>query len=350
MPLGEQKVDDEKLPGVTIVIPVRNEEENIRPLVSSLLAIKYPKDKMEVIIVDDASTDRTATLLEQVIPESGPIIYKRLDEPSGFRGSFKKRALSFGIQLARFTTIITTDGDCLFEPEWVRSMVHTMTSGDLEFVSGPLTYHPDHRFINLLNIELSCLVAIGAVSIQTGRPNMCNGANLCFTKTAFDHVGGYQGFDHLASGDDEFLLYKINKQFPGRVGFVKDTRAIVKTRPPASLGEFFNQRKRWSGKWKEHKSLIPGILAFFVFCFHLLFITMLLGMIFGFVSWKIFVILTLLKFLSEYLLVNSVYRFLGKRLPLKWILFMQLLYSFYVVIVGVSVHFMGYNWKSRKYQ
>jgi len=339
-----------ELPGVTIVIPVRNEQEHIKALIDSLESVNYPQDKLEVIIIDDASTDKTPQLLNKHINPQGVLRWMRLEQPQQFHGSYKKRALTHGIKSSRFPVIITTDGDCLFHPHWVETMVNAMVSRNLVFASGPVDYLKDHAFAAPMNIELACLVATGAVSLQAHRPNMCNGANLCFLKEVFEEVGGYEGFEHIHSGDDEFLLYKIHQRYPKQVGFIKEAAAVVQTHPPGSLSELFNQRKRWSGKWKEHKSRIPGMLALSVFCFHLLLMVAVFGSLMGWYSWRMLIIQLAAKLLMEWLLVRSIYRFFGKSLSVGWILLMQLLYSIYVVIIGVTVQFSGYHWKKRHYQ
>lgn len=349
IPENDRQLDDERLPGVSIIIAARNEESNILPLIRSLTRVQYPDDKLEVIVIDDASEDRTPQYLQDHMASRELFQWLTLENLPEFRGSYKKRALTCGINRARFPVIITTDADCEFNAGWVRAMVETLVAKDLVMACGPVNYTASNWLSPVLNTELACLMAIGAVSIYSGNSTMCNGANLCFYKKAFNTVNGYKGFEHIASGDDEFLLYKLNQQYPGKIGFVKQRQAIVNTNPPSSLTDFFNQRKRWSGKWKEHRSVAPRVLALFIFGFHLMFITVILITLFGVYSWKVMAVQLLTKLLMEFFLVSSVFGFLGKRPALKWILLMQLLYSLYVVIVGVAVQFFGFSWKNRQY-
>ena len=92
------------------------------------------------------------------------------------------------------------------------------------------------------------------------------------------------------------------------------------------------------------------MLALCVFGFHLLLTVAVFGAILGWYSWRVLLVQMIAKLLMEWLLVSSVYRFLGKRIQVGWILLMQLLYSIYVVIIGVTVQFSGYRWKKRNYQ
>jgi biofilm PGA synthesis N-glycosyltransferase PgaC len=81
-----------------------------------------------------------------------------------------------------------------------------------------------------------------------GQPVLCNGANLGFLKSDFNTVGGYSGNDHLASGDDIFLMEKFRRGFPGRIMFIKNPEVIVKTQPVVSWSAMIAQRIRWASK------------------------------------------------------------------------------------------------------
>lgn len=350
IPLNPEIGISTRLPGVTVVIPVRNEEKNIEALVDSLEALQYPNDKLEIILVNDASEDRTSELIQVNTSGKSNFRWFTLDEPLNFQGSYKKRALTAAIESAGFPIIVTTDADCQFHPEWLISLIGAMQSNNLVMACGPVAYHQHGCFSPILDIELASLVAVGAVSLNRGFPNMCNGANLAFSKEAFKQVDGYRGYEQIVSGDDEFLLYKMFCQYPRRVGFVKHSHSIVRTSPPDSWKEFVNQRKRWSGKWKAHKSKATRALALFVFVFHLVFIATLAMTLIGWYSWKIFIAQLTIKIFLEYIFVKPVLNFQGKKTALQWFFFMQLLYSFYTVFIGVAVSFTGFNWKNRKYR
>ncbi len=337
------------LPGVTVVIPIRNEEKNIEALLKSLKLLQYPKDKLEIILVNDASNDRTKELLKILTTGIDNIEWFTLDEPENFKGSYKKRALTAAIKQAKFPIIATTDADCQYHSGWLLSLIGTMQKNDLVMVCGPVAYHKMGLMSPILDIELASLVAIGAASLSKGLPNMCNGANLAFSKGVFWQVGGYLGYEQIVSGDDEFLLYKIFKQYPNRVGFVKHIHSVVRTNPPSSWKEFINQRKRWSGKWKAHKSKTTRALALFIFVFYLVFVVSLGMVVFGWYSWGIFLAQITVKVIAEYVFVKPVLEFMGKRTAIIWFIFMQLLYSLYTVFIGVAIHFSGFSWKERKY-
>jgi cellulose synthase/poly-beta-1,6-N-acetylglucosamine synthase-like glycosyltransferase len=335
--------------GVSIVIPVRNEQHNIEDLISSINSTLYPQQNLQIVIVDDASEDGTLARLRHLAASQSNLVYISLSDPPDFQGSYKKRALTKGIELAKFPIIVTTDADCRFQPNWINALVSCVQLNQWVMATGPVVYNSSKWFTPILNMELACLVAVGAVSLDYGAPNMCNGANLVFSKEKFLTIGGYSGFEQIVSGDDEFLLYKMNAQYPGRVGFVKSQQAVVETDPPISLTGLLDQRKRWASKWKAHKSISTQLLALLIFGFHLLFTTVIVLTLLGLYPWKLLLLQLVLKMIFEHLLVAPVLNFLGKRLRFQWFLFTQLVYSIYVVFIGIAAHLGSFNWKNRQY-
>ena len=336
---------------VSVIIPMRNEAHNLPRLWNSLKAQDYPSDKVEFIAVDDNSQDQTPDLLQQYAQESqGQLKVISLKDPPAFKGSYKKRALSSGISKAQNNLIITTDADCVHSPSWLTVLTSIFHQQSAVLISGPVYLTEPWRGLTAFAaLEQAALTGIGACFLKWGYPNMCNGANLAFTRVAFNEVGGYEGFEHVVSGDDEFLLYKMSRQYPGQVCFVKHPQAAVETRPPTSWKDFFHQRKRWSGKWKYHRSYATRGLALFIFLFHFTWLASWAVSFLGIFSWSQFAALMLTKALAEYILMFSVMRLAGKIPPLGWFLGGQFLYSFYALFMGIAANLGTYSWKNRDY-
>ncbi len=336
-------------PGVSLVIPARNEAGNIEALIHSINNMQYPGEYLEIVIVDDASEDDTFSKVQRLASSQSNLVCLSLTDPHGFQGSFKKRALTEGIKAAKFPIVITTDADCRFDPLWINTLVSAIQTNNWKMATGPVVYTSDGWLAALLNMELACLVAVGAVSLDRGYPNMCNGANLSFCKEAFFRIGGYGGFEQVVSGDDEFLLYKMYSKYQDQVGFVKSKQAVVTTAPPQNLKALWEQRKRWGSKWSAHQSTTTRLVAIFIFGFHLSFTAVVLMSLLGFYPWNLLLIQWLLKILFELLVVVPVLNFLGKRRSIKWFFFMQVVYSIYVLFIGLAAQFGSFNWKNRQY-
>ncbi len=341
-----------QLPAVSIVIAMRNEAENLPMLWESLLDQDYPKEKIQLILVDDSSEDRSVEVAKN-LTALAEIDIKIIELPNlpHFQGSFKKRALTIGIGQAEHPIIITTDADCTYDPQWLRSLLGKFQEQGSCLVSGPVAFLPNRLFGSaLIDQEFAALIGIGASFLKWGYPNMCNGANLAFSKKAFVEVDGYQGYEQVISGDDEFLLYKIAQKFPGKVHFAKDPRVVVRTLPPARWVDFMNQRKRWSGKWKFHRSTTTKALALFVFAFHLLWLLAFLLALSGSYPWSVLLVQGSIKLIAEGLFLQSVMKVQAKNLQVPWFLVGQLLYSWYAVFFGIFANIGGYTWKERSFK
>ena len=107
-------------------------------------------------------------------------------------------------------------------------------------MSGPVALIKEKIFFQKLqSIEFSILIATGAACIYYRNPTMCNGANLAYTKRIFKEVGGFDGNADVASGDDEFLMHKVAKNYPKEVIFLKDRESIVYTYSEKNFLNFF---------------------------------------------------------------------------------------------------------------
>ena len=350
----QAKPAGDTLPSISVVIPVRNEATTIALLLRDLaeqVATTGDAPFLEVIVVDDASTDDTAELVSTFQPSSPyALTLLSLKIPPRFVGSHKKLALQQAIARAQGEIIVSTDGDCRVGPQWLATIQGFFAQHQPVLLSGPVTFYQEHRlFEHLQTVEFASLIGVGAACLQARKPNMCNGANLAFLREAFFAVDGYQGTMHVPSGDDEFLLQKIFDRYPTRLGFIKHPEAVVRTTAKRSLLAFYQQRKRWASKWKIHRNYRVKVLAIFIFAYHLssMFVTLLA--VSGSYSWWIWGVQMLPKMLLEYVFLRSVLRSMRKPLHTFYFLLMQLIYAPYAVFFGMRANFGSYRWKNRTY-
>ena len=329
-------IKDTKL---TIIIPVRNEADNILKLLQDLNNQNYPFENFEVIVANDGSTDDTEQL---VLAFQNLVKYdlKLLNILNENEASPKKRAIKKSIEISSGQLIITTDGDCRVSVNWLTSIQQCFKASDAKLISSPVTFTSENVFFNTAQIiEFASLIGSGACAMYLKKPNMCNGANIAYTREVFEEVGGFTGNEHLASGDDEFLMHKIAKLYPEKVLFNLDKNAIVFTKSQPDLWHFCQQRKRWASKWKHYDDWKVSVLAIFIF-------TVNLGVIISYFTFNF--IDLFLKFSAEFIFLSLIVSFLGHRNKIKYIPIIQLFYPFYVVFFGLIAQGKGYDWKGRK--
>lgn len=338
-------------PLITVIIPVRNEAANIGNLLNDLNQQTY--SRIDVIVADDSSTDTTRFIVEQYV-QTARFPLRLLALTNEQTASPKKRAISQSIALAQGELIVTTDGDCRVGPDWLASFAAFYQQTNAKLISGPVTFSAGLNrskpslFDALQTVEFSSLIGSGACTMALGQPTMCNGANLCYEKRVFTEVGGFAGVDHLASGDDEFLMHKIASRYPKGVRFLKSEAAIVSTEPHQSWRAFYNQRKRWASKWRAYDSYVPTLLAVFIFLSNASPVLALLGWWLNFLNGSMAGLVIGLKLLPEFLFLRQILVFLQKRTAVKYIPLTQLFYPIYVIFFGLAAQGKGYQWKGRQ--
>lgn len=333
------------LPTLTVVVPMRNEEGHVAACIGSLRGQEYPDNTLRFIIVDDQSTDGTAAAVEHEIRGDGRFTLLRIgaEAPGG-----KKSAIAAAIDCCASETILTTDADCTHGPRWAACMARELARGR-DIVAGPVVYErAGGLFARLQALEFLGLVGVGAGLFGVGYPRLCNGANLAYRRTAFYDAGGFTGNEHIASGDDEFLLHSIVYRRGGEAGFAAAPDAVVSCCPAATVGAFISQRVRWASKGPHYND--GRFVAFLVilFCFFLCAATS-----------------PLLLFLSPWaaVLAGVIYMikagldasvlFAAARLfrqPVRGIdlIIAELLHPFYLVGVSIAGAAGVFTWKDRK--
>ncbi|SMG12248.1 Glycosyltransferase, catalytic subunit of cellulose synthase and poly-beta-1,6-N-acetylglucosamine synthase [Marivirga sericea] len=333
-----------ELKSVSIVIPFRNESDNLDNLLQSISELDYPHQLLEVILINDHSEDSSTAIISP-FEEHFAFKLRVLSLPVGLQG--KKSAISIGIQHSSSEVILTSDADCSFPKNWVRTMQAPFEIEHIQLVSGGVVFKTKHFLDRLFQMEFAPLIGVGAVSIELGNPTMANGANLAFRKSTFEKLDPYAGNLAIPSGDDIFLLKRIKAEYPDGVFFQKES--VVETLAPKDIRSFSKQRKRWAAKWRASSSLLDSVPAIAVWAFHLMYIT---AVLYSFITNEFLILLPVivLKIVSEAIFIASILKSLGNTFKIGVFSILQLIYSFYVIIFGLLANFGNYTWKERKYK
>ena len=332
---------------VSILIPARNEEANIGPLLKDIMAQYYPPELMEVIVIDDHSTDRTADIASSF---KGVTCISLSDFTEGkFLNAYKKKAIEIAIQQSNGELIITTDADCRMCQYWVRSIVRYYETYRHQLIASPVLFTTDNSwFQTFQSIDFTAMQGITGALSATHSGTMCNGANLAYTRKAFNAVNGFNGIDDIASGDDMLLMHKIEQRFPRKTSYLKCKDAIVYTSPMPTLKTFLQQRTRWASKANTFEDKrITAVLAI-VYLFNLLFPVLLIASFFNNQSISAFIFLWLLKTTLEVSLLLPVSAFFHKKKELTYFALLQFIHIPYVLYAGLRGQTGTYEWKGRQ--
>lgn len=328
---------------ISIVIACRNEEKTITQLLTSLIDQNYPKEKAEIIIVDDHSEDETTKIIEEFIEKNNHI--KLLKLPEGKKG--KKEALNSGIQNANSNVVITTDADCTMHKNWITVFVDYYIHHTCKIISGPVVFNHKNTFQKLQTLEFLSLVGSGAGAIGVNKPIMNNGANLLFEKSLFLESNQHKSF---ISGDDIFLMLHAKRKYNNAVHFLKSKDAIVFTQPVVSLKDFINQRMRWTSKSKAYRDFDMVFTALIVSFVNAMFATLLVFSFFNKTLSVIFLLFFAIKSVIDLSILIPVSRFFNQLKLLWYFIPLQIIYPFYIsftVILGLTGKF---QWKNRSFK
>lgn len=332
---------------ISVIVPFRNEERNILANLKSIETQDYPKEKFEIIYVDDSSEDNSLNLLQDnKIADN----IKVLSVPEEFSvNAHKKRAVRYGIENSSGKIIVTTDADCVHDKKWLSSLVSNLDE-ETGFVSGPVEFIEGATlFSKIQKLEFAGLIITGAGLIGAGNPTICNAANIAYKKEAYDNVGGFKNQMDLSSGDDELFMQKIAKDSDYKVRFSVSKNSIVKTHSNRNVTEFYHQRKRWASKglFYGDKNLIIKLVLIYLFYIGLVLQPIFAVTLSGYFFLSLITSL-LLKSIFEYLILNRGKKILFNDLSLKLFIIVELLQVPYIIIAGLVGAFGNLKWKERK--
>lgn len=336
----------EDRPWVTLVVPARNARETLPLLLQDLYAGSHPRERTEVLVIDDGSTDGTADPVRGM-GRSWPQLRLLANAGEG-----KKAAITTGVRAAQGELIVLTDADARCGPRRVERIVAAWRATGADLLLVPVRTEGEGVLGRVQGAEGSALLAVGAATALGGSPLLANGANMAFTRAAFDRVQGFQG-DRWASGDDIFLLQRM-KRAGMRIRYVLDREALVTVTAEPDLRGFWQQRLRWAGKMRGVKGAgnLLGVLGLSL-PWALLVLTCAIDLRLA-VGQGLFrsVLLVgsawLLWSVPVLVLVREADRFLER--PSAWALnaFSLLAFSVYAPVIAVASLFVRPVWKGRR--
>lgn len=239
---------------MSVLVPARNEAGRITLLLQDLAA-QAPVRPDEVIVVDDASEDGTLAQARSMAARWPALRVLALEGAHG-----KKAALEAGMAVATHPVVLFTDADVRFGPGRLAAFGRAWAASGADLLLGPVFMREAHGLWGRYQREeQAVLLGVSAGSALTGTALLANGANLAVRRTVFAAIGGYAADRHWASGDDMFLLRRVQRA-GGRVAFVAEPAAAVEVEPAAGVAEWARQRLRWAGKLRAYPA--PAAFAF----------------------------------------------------------------------------------------
>ena len=332
---------------ISIIIPCRNEELNILEIAECLKYQILLFLEVEVIFINDHSTDFTNHKLQEASKILKTVNIKSKIIELDYEELGKKTAITKAISEANGEIIICTDADCRMGKKWLITLVSAFNKSDTYMVSAPVMYNDKKGIVNrFLQLDFISLIGIGAASIKNNNPTMCNGANIAYRKSVFNEVNGFLGNEHIPSGDDEFLMQKIYNKHKNGIIFLKNHDALVFTNAPQTISEFINQRLRWASKAGHYSNILTKILPYLIFIIYFLIFATIIEFAF-FSNFRNFIVLFSGKLIIDFVFFCIILKFFKRLKLLYYLIPAQIFHIIYIILVGILSVYGKYKWKGR---
>ena len=226
-----------ELSELTVIVPVRNEQERIYSFIQSIKkGVRLPS---KIIFVDDHSEDETVRIIESELSEY-PIQVLQL--PSELSG--KKMAIRYAVPFVSSKWILSLDADVWFDKNYFEAL-EKLPPADLYVL--PVVLTAKVWWQHLFEVDILLVNAINLAVSGWKRPIIASGANMLYKKDAFLKFDQIASHKHISSGDDIYLLRDFRKNGANIRLFSRYSLAVF-TETPQGFKEFMHQRLRWVAK------------------------------------------------------------------------------------------------------
>ena len=339
-------------PLVSVIVAARNEERNVGPLLERLTHQDY--DAYEVIIVNDRSSDQTASIVERIQSEHPKV--QRIDINSVVTDMpAKKNALARGIASSKGEILCFTDADCLPPSGWISSLVAAfdertgLVAGYSPYSVRPRVENPSplapllFRFVEYEEFK-GALWAAGAIGMR--KAWLCTGRSLAYRRAVYEEVGGFEKIKQSISGDDDLFLQLVRRETSWQIRYVTAAESFVPTAPPRDFGQFIQQRVRHFSAGRH----FPHSMKLFFLAFHATNLFFLLAFVWSIIFDQTAVLVCpyLCKCIVDSAVFFAAAPVFGQRKFASSFLLMEVLYILYNVLIGPLGFIKHFEWKPEK--
>ena len=297
-------------PPVSVIIAAKDEEDNLRDFLPKILEQDYPK--FEVIVIDDASSDETNTILDQ-FKDKYPNI-RTTFVPHGTKNiRTKKLAITLGVKAAKYDILLFTDADCCPEDNtWIAQMVRNFNS-ETEFVLAYGAYLPKNGFLNRLITYDTLFIAMQYLGMSVaGKPYMGVGRNLAYRKEVFFKLKGFSSNLDILSGDDDLLVNKGSTAKNTTIEISK--KSLTLSEPKKRFRDWYYQKMRHLSSSVKYKEITKMRLFAEPFTRGLFYLAFILTVVFGnLITLAAAVFLFLARLIAQLIVINKTARLYDKR-------------------------------------
>jgi len=334
------KIKDEALPNISVVVAARNEEKNIKRCLISLDELIYDSDKIEIIIINDKSNDKTLEIIEEFISDKPKFKCITTQKTIGkLKG--KTNALANALEIAKGEVILTTDADCAVSPTWAKAIA-SYYQKDVALVCGYTSQETFNAFSGMQTLDFIYLLTVAAGAMNLGKPLSCIGNNMSYRKSVYDEVGGYANIPFSVTEDFK-LLMTIHGLKKYKIIYPLEPEAHVVSNPCENLNSLYWQKKRWGVG-----GLDSDLVGYFVMASGFIAHICMLVLPFMFSASGLYI--AIFKLATDFLFIYPILKELKITYVLKYFFAFEIYFIIYVIALPIVVFpSRKVVWKGRKY-
>lgn len=336
----EKKLIRETLPGITLIVAMRDEAKTIGNCLEALVVQDYPREKFEILLVDDASHDASLEIAKKWSLHYSFIKVLQNEDKMKWRSS-KKAALEYAVANSSGSILLFTDADCTPQPGWAKAMVSCF-SERTGLVAG---FSPQRAKENVswsiflfVDSLAAAFVSAGSIGLQKGVT--CAGRNLAVRTEALQEMNGYQDIPDSLSGDDDFLLQTISQSNNWEVGYCFESASHVDAVGPANFAQFIHQKQRHISAGKHYNLSAQIGFGIYHLLNYLLWISFFVG-VFVDAKWIGFLII---KIIVDYSTLGYFAGRLNRHFPWWGFLCWEIVFPFYNALASPLAFFAKISW------
>jgi cellulose synthase/poly-beta-1,6-N-acetylglucosamine synthase-like glycosyltransferase len=329
---------------LSIIIPIKNEAQNISRVIESLDAQDYPQKLIHIIFVDDNSNDSFLDEINRAKLKCRGIKIRVINNT----GNGKKSAITTGINLADTKYVVLTDADVYHSRNWLSTIAAYCETYQPTLLVGAVFMNSSTFFEDFQACDYAAMQIVGASLLLEGYPVLCSGANLTVHRESFLKANPYNSNLDIASGDDMFLMQSFAEEYGKEtIHFLNSANSFAFTNAKENLFGYLEQRLRWASKTKYYFLSSTGLLGLVVFIVHLILLILLFASMYN--QWFLwpFGFFLAAKTSFEYLLFREAEKKFKLKFPLKWFIVFQFLQIVFIPNLALlSVFKKNTNWKT----
>lgn len=314
---------------ISVLICAKNEAENLKTFLPSIINQNYPE--FQIVLINDASRDNTLEIMEDYAKKHDNIKIVDVKNVEAFWAN-KKYALTLGIKAAKYNHLLFTDADCKpVSTKWISEMSSSFTD-NATIVLGYGAYHKiKNSFLNKLIRYETLLTAIQYFSFaRLGIPFMGVGRNLAYHRDEFYKTNGFIKHINVRSGDDDLFINEASNAKNTTICYTKES--FTTSNPKTTFNEWFRQKRRHISTANKYQFKHKALLALF-YISQVLF-WMLSILLFALQKYWLFVIgIVAIRFLIQYLSVG----FSAKKLNETDVLYLLPFLEVFLIIFQLTI-------------